>query len=170
MAGLFSASVRRVARAVVLSAVRTPVGRYGGALAGVRPDDLAARAISAAVESAGVPPDAIEDVYFGCANQAGEDNRNVARMAVLLAGLPESVAGVTLNRLCASGLASVVSACHAIVAGDGDVFVAGGVESMSRAPLVTAKPDKAFPRGDAISFDTTLGWRFPNPLMERLIP
>src|SRR2546423_2637153 len=159
-----------MSRAVILSAVRTPVGRYGGALAGVRPDDLAATAIAAAVERSGVPAADIEDVYFGCANQAGEDNRNVARMAALLAGLPESVAGVTLNRLCASGLSSVVSACHAVVAGDGDLFVAGGVESMSRAPLVMAKPDKAFPRGDRTVYDTTLGWRFPNPRMERLIP
>ena len=157
-------------RAVVLSAVRTPVGRYGGALSGVRPDDLSATAISAAVERAGVDAAQIEDVYFGGANRAGEDNRNVARMAALLAGLPDSVAGVTLNRLCASGLASVVSACHAVVAGDGDLFVAGGVESMSRAPLVMAKPDKAFPRGDRTVYDTTLGWRFPNSRMERLIP
>src|SRR5437588_2923256 len=112
-------------RAVVLSAVRTPVGRYGGALAGTRPDDLAATAIAAAVERSGVPPDTIEDVYFGCANQAGEDNRNVARMAALLAGLPDSVAGVTLNRLCASGLSAVVAACHAVAAGDGDLFAAG---------------------------------------------
>src|SRR6187549_1147921 len=153
-----------------MSAVRTPVGRYGGALAGVRPDDLAAVAISAAVERAGVLGDEIEDVYLGCANQAGEDNRDVARMAVLLAGLPESVAGVTLNRLCASGLAAVVSACHAVAAGDGDLFVAGGVESMSRAPLVTAKPDAAFPRGDRTMYDTTLGWRFPNPRLEALFP
>jgi 3-oxoadipyl-CoA thiolase len=159
-----------VASAVVLSAVRTPVGRYGGALAGVRPDDLAATAISAAVERAGVPPDAIEDVYFGCANQAGEDNRNVARMAVLLAGLPQSVAGVTLNRLCASGLAAVVSACHAIAAGDGDLFVAGGVESMSRAPLAMSKPDAPFPRGNQTVWDTTLGWRFPNPRLEAMFP
>ena len=157
-------------RAVVISAVRTPVGRYGGALAGVRPDDLAAVAISAAVERAGVDAGEIEDVYFGCANQAGEDNRNVARMAALLAGLPESVAGVTLNRLCASGLSAVVSACHAVAAGDGDLFVAGGVESMSRAPLVTAKPDKAFPRGDRPMYDTTLGWRFPNPRMAEMFP
>src|SRR5437588_2310812 len=162
--------VGAMSRAVVLSAVRTPVGRYGGALSDVRPDDLAAEVISAAVERAGVPPGEIEDVYFGCANQAGEDNRNVARMAALLAGLPDSVAGVTLNRLCASGLSSVVSACHAVVAGDGDLFVAGGVESMSRAPLVMAKPDKAFPRGDRTVYDTTLGWRFPNPRMEQLIP
>jgi 3-oxoadipyl-CoA thiolase len=159
-----------VSRAVVLSAVRTPVGRYGGALAGVRPDDLAATAISAAVERAGVDASAIEDVYFGCANQAGEDNRNVGRMAALLAGLPETVAGVTLNRLCASGLSAVVSACHAIAAGDGDLFVAGGVESMSRAPLVMAKPDTAFPRGDQIVYDTTLGWRFPNERLAEMFP
>jgi 3-oxoadipyl-CoA thiolase len=157
-------------RAVVLSAVRTPIGRYGGALAGVRPDDLAAIAISAAVERAGIAREEIEDVYFGCANQAGEDNRNVARMAVLLAGLPESVAGVTLNRLCASGLAAVVSACHAVVAGDGDLFVAGGVESMSRAPLVMAKPETPFPRGNQTVWDTTLGWRFPNPRLEEMFP
>jgi 3-oxoadipyl-CoA thiolase len=159
-----------MARAVVLSAVRTPVGRYGGALAGERPDDLAATVISAAVERAGVPAEAIEDVYFGAANQAGEDNRNVARMASLLAGLPESVAGVTLNRLCASGLSAVVSACHAVAAGDGDLFVAGGVESMSRAPLVVAKPEQAFARGDQTLWDTTLGWRFPNPRLEKLFP
>jgi 3-oxoadipyl-CoA thiolase len=159
-----------VTRAVVLSAVRTPVGRYGGALSHVRPDDLAAIAIGDAVERADVPVEEIEDVYFGAANQAGEDNRNVARMAVLLAGLPESVAGVTLNRLCASGLSAVVSACHAVVAGDGDLFVAGGVESMSRAPLVMAKPDRPFPRGDRTVFDTTLGWRFPNPRMEAKFP
>src|SRR5205823_3103940 len=150
--------------------VRTPIGRYGGALSGVRPDDLAAHVIAAAVERAGVPPDEIEDVYFGCANQAGEDNRNVARFGALLAGLPDSVAGVTLNRLCASGLSAVVSACHAVVAGDGDLFVAGGVESMSRAPLVMAKPDKAFPRGDRTVYDTTLGWRFPNPRLEAMFP
>jgi 3-oxoadipyl-CoA thiolase len=159
-----------VSRAVILSAVRTPVGRYGGALAGIRPDDLAAAAIAAAVERAGVEPAAIEDVYFGCANQAGEDNRNVARMAALLAGLPESVAGVTINRLCASGLSAVVSACHAVAAGDGNLFVAGGVESMSRAPLVLAKPDKAFPRGDRTVYDTTLGWRFPNPRLQAMFP
>ncbi len=159
-----------VTRAVVLAGVRTPIGRYGGALAGVRPDDLAALAIAAAVERSGVPPSEIEDVYFGAANQAGEDNRNVARMAALLAGLPESVAGVTMNRLCASGLAAVVSACHAVIAGDGELFVAGGVESMSRAPLVTAKPDKVFPRGDRTLYDTTLGWRFPNPKLAERFP
>jgi 3-oxoadipyl-CoA thiolase len=159
-----------MSRAVILSAVRTPIGRLGGALAGVRPDDLAAAVVAAAVERAGVDPAEIEDVYLGAANQAGEDNRNVARMAVLLAGLPDSVAGVTVNRLCASGLAAVVSACHAVAAGDGELFVAGGVESMSRAPFVTAKPDQAFPRGDRTMYDTTLGWRFPNPRMEALIP
>ena len=155
---------------MILSAVRTPVGRYGGALAGTRPDDLAAIAVRAAVDRSGVPPDEIEDVWLGCANQAGEDNRNVARMALLLAGLPESVGGVTVNRLCASGLAAIVGACHAVIAGDGDLFVAGGVESMSRAPLVTAKPDAAYPRGDRIMYDTTLGWRFPNPRLEALFP
>jgi 3-oxoadipyl-CoA thiolase len=159
-----------VSRAVVLSAVRTPVGRYGGALAGERPDDLAALVIGEAVSRAGVPAGEIEDVWFGAANQAGEDNRNVARMAALLAGLPESVAGVTLNRLCASGLSAVAGACHAIVAGDGDLFVAGGVESMSRAPLVLAKPEHAFPRGDQTVWDTTLGWRFPNPRLEAMFP
>ncbi len=154
----------------MISAVRTPVGRYGGALSGIRPDDLAAVAIGAAVERAGVDPAEIEDVYLGCANQAGEDNRNVARMAALLAGLPDSVAGVTVNRLCASGLSAVVGACHAVAAGDGDLFVAGGVESMSRAPLVTAKPDAAYPRGDRTLYDTTLGWRFPNPRLEERFP
>ncbi len=157
-------------RAVILSAVRTPIGRYGGALAHVRPDDLAAVAIAAAVERSGVEPGLCDDVYFGCANQAGEDNRNVARMAALLAGLPDTVPGVTLNRLCASGLSSVVSACHAIVAGDADLVVAGGVESMSRAPFVTAKPDTAFPRGNRTAWDTTLGWRFPNPRLEEMFP
>jgi 3-oxoadipyl-CoA thiolase len=155
-----------VSQAVILSGVRTPIGRKGGALAGVRPDDLAATVIAEAVERAGVDTDEIEDVYLGAANQAGEDNRNVARMAVLLAGLPESVAGVTLNRLCASGLSAVVAACHAVAAGDGELFVAGGVESMSRAPLVTAKPEY----GDDTVYDTTLGWRFPNPRLEKLFP
>jgi len=153
-------------RAVILSAVRTPVGRYGGSLAGVRPDDLAAVAVAAAVARAGVDPGAIEDVWLGCANQAGEDNRNVARFAALLAGLPDTVAGVTVNRLCASGLSAVVGACHAVVAGDGDLFVAGGVESMTRAPLVTAKPDAPFARGERTLYDTTLGWRFVNPRYE----
>jgi 3-oxoadipyl-CoA thiolase len=155
-----------VAEAVILSAVRTPIGRYGGALSDVRPDDLAALVIKEAVKRAGVPPAEIEDVYFGAANQAGEDNRDVARMAALLAGLPQSVAGVTVNRLCASGLSAVVGAAHAIRAGDGELFVAGGVESMSRAPLVTAKPEY----GDGTTWDTTLGWRFPNPRMEKMFP
>jgi 3-oxoadipyl-CoA thiolase len=155
-----------MAEAVILSAVRTPVGRYAGALAGVRPDDLAAHVIAAAVERAGVPAAEIEDVYFGAANQAGEDNRNVARMAALLAGLPHEVAGVTLNRLCASGLSAVVSACHAVRAGDGALFVSGGVESMSRAPLAMSKPEY----GDQTVWDTTLGWRFPNPRMEQMFP
>jgi 3-oxoadipyl-CoA thiolase len=159
-----------VTRAVVLAGVRTPVGRYGGALSGVRPDDLAALAIRAAVDRSGVPESDIEEVWFGAANQAGEDNRNVARMAALLAGLPDSVAGVTVNRLCASGLSAVVGACHAVIAGDGDLFVAGGVESMSRAPFVTAKPDDAFPRGERVLYDTTLGWRFPNPRLAELFP
>jgi len=159
-----------MARAVILSAVRTPIGRYGGALAGVRPDDLAGVAIAAAVERAGIEPGSVDDVYFGCANQAGEDNRNVARMAVLLAGLPDTVAGMTLNRLCASGLSAVISASHAVMAGDAEVAIAGGVESMSRAPLVLAKPEAAFPRGNQTAWDTTLGWRFPNPRLEELFP
>jgi 3-oxoadipyl-CoA thiolase len=155
-----------VSRAVILSGVRTPVGRRNGALSGYRPDDLAALVIAEAVQRAGVPAEQVEDVYFGAANQAGEDNRNVARMAVLLAGLPESVAGVTVNRLCASGLSAVIGACHAIAAGDGELFVAGGVESMSRAPLVHARPDY----GDDAEYDTQLGWRFPNPRMAEMFP
>ena len=151
---------------MVLSGVRTPIGRRDGALSGHRPDDLAALVIAEAVKRAGVPAEQIEDVYFGAANQAGEDNRNVARMGVLLAGLPDSVAGVTVNRLCASGLSAVISACHAIAAGDGELFVAGGVESMSRAPLVHARPDY----GDDSDYDTQLGWRFPNPRMAEMFP
>ena len=157
-------------RAVVLSAVRTPVGRYGGGLSGERPDDMAALVIKEALSRAGVAGSEVEDVYFGAANQAGEDNRNLARMAALLAGLPDSVAGVTVNRLCASGMSAIVGACHAVVAGEGEVFVAGGAESMSRAPFVAAKPDKAFPRGDRPLFDTTLGWRFPNPRLAERFP
>ncbi|MBA3585836.1 MAG: 3-oxoadipyl-CoA thiolase, partial [Gemmatimonadetes bacterium] len=156
--------------AVILSAVRTPVGRYGGALSGERPDDLAGLVIREAVERAGAPPGEIEDVFFGAANQAGEDNRNVARMGALLAGLPQEVAGVTVNRLCASGLSAVVSACHAVRSGDGDLFVAGGVESMSRAPFVFAKAERAFQRGDGTVWDTTLGWRFPNPRLAEMFP
>jgi 3-oxoadipyl-CoA thiolase len=159
-----------VNRPVVLSAVRTPVGRHGGALADERPDDLAALVIKEAVARAGVPAEEIEDVYFGAANQAGEDNRNVARMAALLAGLPQSVAGVTVNRLCASGLSAVVAACHAVIAGEGDLFIAGGAESMSRAPLVMTKPDKAYARGDRALYDTTLGWRLANPRLAEQFP
>ena len=150
---------------LICGAVRTPVGRHGGALAGVRPDDLLALAISELVRRTGIPADRVEDVVVGCANQAGEDNRNVARMASLLAGLPVEVAGQTVNRLCGSGLQSVVTAGHAIRCGEGDVFIAGGVESMSRAPWVTLKPESAFPRGAPVSADTTVGWRFTNPRM-----
>jgi len=155
-----------VTRAVILSAVRTPIGRHGGGLSAVRPDDLAALVVAAAVERAGVDASAVEDVWLGCANQAGEDNRNVARFAALLGGLPDSVAGVTVNRLCASGLAAVVGACHAVIAGDGELFVAGGVESMTRAPLVMAKPDPSAPDAERPTYDTTLGWRFVNPRYE----
>jgi len=156
---------------VILAAVRTPVGRYGGALAHVRPDDLAAIAVGAAVERvAGLDPAAIEEVYLGCANQAGEDNRNVARMALLLAGLPVEIPGITVNRLCASGLAAVVCACQAIKAGEIEIAVAGGVESMSRAPLVMGKDEKPFARGDRTVYDTTIGWRFPNPRMAERFP
>ena len=160
----------RVSRAVVIAGVRTPVGRYAGGLAGVRPDDLAALAIREVVARSGVTAAEIEDVWFGCANQAGEDNRNVARMAALLAGLPESVAGVTVNRLCASGLSAVVGACHAIAAGDGDLFVAGGVESMTRAPFAFAKAEEAYPRSNTTVYATHLGWRFPNPKMKEMFP
>ena len=154
---------RPLREAWIVSAVRTPVGRYGGALARVRPDDLAAAAIGAAVERSRIDPALIEDVILGAANQAGEDNRNVARMAALLAGLPVEVAGQTVNRLCGSGLQAINSAAHAIMAGDGDAFVAGGVESMTRAPYVMAKAESAFERGAREMYDTTLGWRFTNP-------
>ena len=150
---------------MICGAVRTPVGRHGGTLARVRPDDLLSLAISELVRRTGVPPDRVEDVVMGCTNQAGEDTRNVARMAALLAGLPVEVAGQTVNRLCGSGLQSVVSAGHAIRCGEGDVFIAGGVESMSRAPWVTLKPESAYPRADPVSADTTIGWRFTNPRM-----
>ena len=148
---------------VIVDGLRTPFGRYGGALAGVRPDDLAAHVIAALVSRTGIDPALIDDVLLGAANQAGEDNRNVARMAALLAGLPISVPGQTVNRLCGSGLQAVASAAHAIRGGDGSVFLAGGVESMTRAPFVMAKPSAAFPRGEQTLFDTTLGWRFTNP-------
>ena len=148
---------------VVIDGLRTPFGRYAGALAGVRPDDMAAHVIRALLDRTGVDPQLIDDVILGAANQAGEDNRNAARMALLLAGLPISVAGQTVNRLCGSGLQAVISAAHAVHFGDGSVFVAGGAESMSRAPLVMAKPSAAFPRGEQTLYDTTLGWRFTNP-------
>jgi len=148
---------------VVVDGLRTPFGRHGGALAEVRPDDLAAHVIRAVVARSGIDPTAIDDVILGAANQAGEDNRNVGRMAALLAGLPVEVPGSTVNRLCGSGMNAVVNAAHAITAGDGSIFVAGGVESMTRAPFVMAKPSAAFPRGEQTLYDTTLGWRFTNP-------
>jgi 3-oxoadipyl-CoA thiolase len=150
-------------RAVIVSAVRTPIGRHGGALASVRPDDLAAVVLQSAVERAGVEPSTVDDVIMGCTNQAGEDNRNVARMGALLAGFPVEVPGQTVNRLCGSGLQAVASAAQAIAASEADVIVAGGVESMSRAPYVMLKPESAYPRGNPEIADTVLGWRFPNP-------
>src|SRR5574340_876880 len=153
---------------VIVDAVRTPVGALAGALAGVRPDDLAALVIRALVERTKVPVEQIEEVYFGCANQAGEDNRDVARMAALLAGLPVEVAGVTVNRLCASGLNAVNMAARAIRAGEGDIFIAGGVESTSRAPYSLPKAEHGFPFGNLTAYDTALGWRYPNPVMEAL--
>lgn len=156
---------------VIASAVRTPIGRLAGALSGVRPDDMAALVIKEAVTRAGLSPDDVEEVYMGCANQAGEDNRNVARMATLLAGFPHHVAAVTFNRLCASGLNAVNQAARAILAGEGDVFVAGGVESMSRAPYSFPKNPQAWgPSGNITGYDTSLGWRYPNPKMEALFP
>jgi acetyl-CoA acyltransferase len=157
-----------MAEAWIVDAVRTPVGRAGGQLASVRPDDLAAVVLRAVLARCGVPATEVEDVYMGCANQAGEDNRNVARMGLLLGGYPESVPGVTVNRLCGSGMEAVVQAARAITAGDGHVFVAGGVESMSRAPWAMPKPDKPFTRGNTTLYDTALGWRFVNPRMESL--
>src|SRR6186997_1707563 len=148
---------------VIVDGLRTPFGRYGGALRDARPDDLAAHVVRRLVERTGIDPASIDDVILGAANQAGEDNRNVGRMAALLAGLPIEVPGQTVNRLCGSGLQAVVGAAHAIVAGDGSVFVGGGVESMTRAPFVMAKPSAAFPRGEQTMYDTTLGWRFTNP-------
>lgn len=153
--------------AFLIGGVRTPIGRYGGILAGIRPDDLAALVVRAAVDRSGVPDAAIDEVILGAANQAGEDNRNVARMAVLLAGLPEEIPGITVNRLCASGMSAIALAAQAIRAGDAEVMVAGGVESMSRAPWVQAKPDRAWAKPGA-AFDTSIGWRFTNPrLAER---
>ena len=154
-------------RAAIITALRTPVGRYGGALAAVRPDDLAGLVIREVVERSGIDPAVIDDVYFGAANQAGEDNRNVARMAALLAGLPDSVAGCTVNRLCASGLDAINIAARMIEAGHGDVFIAGGTESMSRAPYVIAKPQAAYDRTPEI-YDTTIGWRLTNPKLAEM--
>ena len=148
---------------VIIDGLRTPFGRYGGALKDVRPDDLAAHVIGGLVGRNGLDPALIDDVILGAANQAGEDNRNVGRMSALLAGLPVEVAGQTVNRLCGSGLQAVIGAAHAVAYGDGSVFVAGGVESMTRAPFVMAKPSAAFPRGEQTAYDTTLGWRFTNP-------
>ena len=148
---------------VVVDGLRTPFGRYGGALREVRPDDMVAHVVRALLERTGVDPAAVDDVIIGAANQAGEDNRNVGRMAALLAGLPVDVPGATVNRLCGSGMNAVINAAHAVTAGDGSVFVAGGVESMTRAPFVMAKPSAAFPRGEQTLYDTTLGWRFTNP-------
>ena len=159
---------RPLREAWIIEAVRTPIGRYGGALASVRPDDLAAAAIRAVVDRSGIDAALIEDVILGCANQAGEDNRNVARMALLLAGLPVEIGGLTVNRLCGSGLQAINSAAHAISVGDGDVFIGGGVESMTRAPYVMAKPAAAFDRGDREMFDSTLGWRFVNPKLAEM--
>jgi 3-oxoadipyl-CoA thiolase len=148
---------------VIIDAVRTAIGRYNGALKDVRPDDLGARAIAGLVERTGIDKNLIEDVFFGCANQSGEDNRNVSRMSLLLAGLPETVGGTTVNRLCGSSMDAFAQAARAIQTDNGDVYIAGGVESMSRAPFVMAKPEASFPRGDLKMFDTTLGWRFTNP-------
>jgi 3-oxoadipyl-CoA thiolase len=154
--------------AYLIEPLRTPMGAYRGALSGVRPDDLAAHVIAAVVERSGVDPERIVDVYFGAANQSGEDNRDVARMAALLAGLPQSVPGATVNRLCASGLEAVNNAARAVKAGEGDFYLAGGVESMSRAPWVVEKPERGLPRGPQTMHDTTLGWRMINPRMAEL--
>src|SRR3972149_9551062 len=152
--------------AVIVEAVRTPIGRHGGPLKAGGPDDLAALVLAEVLRRAGVHAEAIEEVYLGCANQAGEDNRNVARMALLLAGFPVEVAAVTFNRLCAAGLAAVNAGVRAIKAGEGEAYVAGGVESMSRAPWAVPKAERGFPFGNLTMWDTTLGWRFPNPLMK----
>ncbi|TFU17719.1 thiolase family protein [Thermus tengchongensis] len=152
----------------IVQALRTPIGKHGGALASVRPDDLLAHVLSALMERSGVPKEEVEDVYAGCANQAGEDNRNVARMALLLAGFPVEVAGCTVNRLCGSGLEAVAQAARAIWAGEGQVYIGSGVESMSRAPFVVPKAERPFPTGNQVMYDTTLGWRLVNPRMQAL--
>lgn len=153
---------------VIVDAIRTPIGALGGVLAKVRPDDLAALALKAILERNQLDPALVEEVYLGCANQAGEDNRNLARMSLLLAGIPASVPGVTVNRLCASGLAAVNMAARAIRAGDGEVYIAGGVESMSRAPYSLPKAEQGFSFGNLTAYDTALGWRYPNPKMKEL--
>jgi 3-oxoadipyl-CoA thiolase len=160
--------VRPAADTYIVDALRTPMGAYRGALSGVRPDDLAAHVVAAVVDRNGVDPERVTDVYFGAANQAGEDNRDVARMAALLAGLPSSIPGATVNRLCASGLEAINQAARAIMLGEGDIYLAGGVESMSRAPWVVPKPESGLPRGERTMYDTTLGWRLVNPRMEEL--
>lgn len=154
--------------AFLIDGLRSPIGRYGGGLAHVRADDLAAQVIAALVARTGIPADRVDDIVFGCANQAGEDNRNVARMAGLLAGLPVGVPGVTVNRLCGSGMQAVADAARLIATGEADLVIAGGVEQMTRAPLVMGKPGEAFARGPQTLFDTTLGWRFVNPKMDQL--
>ncbi|RPI88228.1 MAG: acetyl-CoA C-acetyltransferase [Chloroflexi bacterium] len=154
--------------AVIIDAIRTPIGALGGSLSPVRPDDLAAHVLRALLERTGIDPQIVEEVYLGCANQAGEDNRNVARMATLLAGLPVEVAAVTFNRLCASGLNAVNQAARAIKLGEGEVFIAGGVESMSRAPYSVPKAEQPFAFGNLTAWDTALGWRYPNPKMQEL--
>jgi acetyl-CoA acyltransferase len=152
----------------IVGAVRTPIGRHGGSLSTMRPDDLGAAALEALIDRTGVPPEEVEDVYFGCANQAGEDNRNVARMSLLLAGFPETVAGATVNRLCGSGLEAVAQAARSVMLGEAEVYIGGGVESMSRAPWAVPKPERAFPTGNTTMYDTTLGWRLVNPKMEQM--
>ncbi|MCC7162838.1 MAG: thiolase family protein [Anaerolineae bacterium] len=157
-------------QAVIVESVRTPIGRHGGALRDVRPDDLAALVLQEVVKRGGIDSALVEEVYLGCANQAGEDNRNVARMATLLAGFPHHIAAMTVNRLCASGLAAINQAARAIKAGEGDVFIAGGVESMTRAPFALPKSESGFPTGNLTVYDTTLGWRFPNERIKQLFP
>ena len=151
---------------VIIDAVRTPVGAFGGSMAQVRPDDLAAHILSSLIQRTGIQPELVEEVYLGCANQAGEDNRNVARMATLLAGFPVEIPAVTFNRLCASGLTAINTAARAIKSGEGDIYIAGGVENMSRAPYSLPKSEKGFPFGNLTAYDTALGWRYPNPKME----
>ncbi len=157
-----------ITEAWIVAAVRTPIGKHGGVLSGVRPDDLAAHALRALIERAGVPPAEVEDVYMGCANQAGEDNRDIARMALLLAGFPDTVGGTTINRLCGSGLDAVASAARALMLGEAHVYIGAGVESMSRAPWALPKAERGFATGNVTAYDTTLGWRFVNPKMEAL--